>query len=154
MALTPASEQAIRNAAPNRGRLGTNLAEALIGCLRTAGMAADVPTPHVVIKATVTSTQASFIAYAGACRLYGAYVNSPSAAVLGSIVRFYDGDTVMVAAMSIPPAQVGGCLFLAGSDGIGIPFATDLRIEATKIADGTTTPDSGDNPDVTVIVGY
>lgn len=154
MALTPGAEQAIRNAAPNRGRLGTNLAEALIGALRTAGQAGDVPTPHVITKATVTATAASFIAYAGACRLYAAYVNSPTAAALGSIVRFYDGATVSVGSLSIPPAQVGGVLWFAGSDGIGIPIATDLRLFAAKIADGTTTPDSGDNPTVTVIVGY
>jgi len=154
MALTPASEQAIRNAAPNRGRLGTNLAEALIGALRTAGQAGDVPTPHVVVKTTVTATGASHIVYGGACRLYAMYVDSPTAAVLGSAVRVLDGGTVVLAGTWVTKGTVSGVLWLSGADGIGLPIVTDLRIHAVKLSDGTTTPDSGDNPDVTCIIGY
>lgn len=154
MALTPSSEVSIRNAAPNRGRLGTDLAEALIKVLRTTGTAGEVPTPHVILVSTVTATAASHIAVASACRLYGAYVNSPSAAALGSIVRFYDGASVSVAGVKVAAGATAGVLFLAGADGAGIPIATDLRVFAAKPADGTTTPDSGDNPDVTLIVGY
>jgi hypothetical protein len=153
MSLTPYSEASIRNAAPNRGRLNGVLERSLISALRSAEVAGDVPTPQVVVKTGVTGTAASHIVSSGACRLYAAYVDSPVGANDDLIVRFSDGGATPVRA-STQCTQVctSGVLFLAGADGIGIPFTTDLRVFATK-ADGSTAPDAGDRPTVTCIIG-
>ena len=154
MALTPGAEQAIRNAAPNRGRLGTNLAEALIGALRTAGQAGDVPTPHVVLMPAVTQVTTAHVVYPAPCLLYAVFINSPVGANDNLVLRCGDGGATPIRVTTqCVQAEVSGTLFLGSTTGIGTNFYVDLRIWAFK-QDGTSTPDAGDRPDVTCIIGY
>lgn len=156
MALTPASEQSIRNAMlglSTRSKLGTHAVEALIGALRAASLAGDIPTPSVVVKTGVTGTAASHIVSSSPCRLYALLVDSPSGANDDLIVRCSDGGaTPVVCSTQCSQTLTSATLFLCGTNGAGVPFATDLRVFATK-ADGSTAPDAGDRPTVTAIIG-
>lgn len=156
MALTPASEVSIRNAMLGlsvRSKLGDHLVTALIAALRAAANVGDVPTPQVVVKTGVTGTAASHIVSSGPCRLYALLVDSPSGANDDLVVRCSDGGaTPVVCSTQCSQTLTSGTLFLCGSNGAGVPFATDLRVFATK-ADGSTAPDAGDRPTVTCIIG-
>lgn len=118
--------------------------------LRSRSNVSEVLDAHAILKATVTATEANHIAYAGPCKLYGAFLNSPTAAVLGSNVRFIDGASGYIkGAGSVQKGEVSAVVFDPP-----VVIITDLRVEATKLESTGTTPDSGDNPDVTLIVGY
>lgn len=156
MALTPYAETSIRNAMLGlsiRSRLGTHLVDSLILALRSAANAGDIPTPQVVVKTAVTGTAASHIVSSGPCRLYAAICDSPSGANDDLIVRFSDGGATPIrGSFQCSQTLTSAAMFLCGTDTAGIPFATDLRVFATK-ADGSTAPDSGDRPSVICIIG-
>ena len=104
-----------------------------------------------------TSTEADVDA-SGVGRLYFVWAASGTAkaidttSTLDTIVQLKDND-VVIASFKVTSNHASEVYFYDTIDGVGIPYATDLEVQAVAAADGTSNPAAGDRPDIVVVWG-
>lgn len=135
-------------------RTGRVPAEALRGFLAAVesvqGNGTRVPDLATYYATAQTSTPATV--NTGTGRAYGIQAKSPSGASLDVEVLLTD-NSVNIASFKIKATKSGEVYFFCGSDGIGIPFATNLQVKSGTAADPTANPAAADRPDIVVIYG-
>lgn len=117
---------------------------------RLQGHGVKVPDLKVSTFSAQTSTPANVLS-SGTGFLYFAWALSPSGASNDAIVKLTDNSKI-TGAFLVKAKKSGETYFYGGEYGIGIPFASDLKVSANNLTnDGD--PSSGDRPDIVVVWG-
>jgi hypothetical protein len=94
----------------------------------------------------------------GTGRIYFVWASSGTAkavattSTLATIVQVKDND-VVIASFKVGSNRAAEAYYYDDIDGVGIPYATDLEVQAVAAVDGSAQPAAGDRPDVIVVWG-
>ena len=124
---------------------------------KVQGHGVRVPDLQISVFTAQTSTEADVDA-AGAGRLYFVWALSGTLSAAGTsasnaaIVQIKDND-VVVASFKVGANQAAEAYFYNSLEGVGIPYATDLEVQAVAASDGAANPAAADRPDIIVVWG-
>lgn len=141
-----------------RGQVSYHGERALLEAMKAkAGIERDVP--DIRVKSVLAQTSTASTVVGGPCRLYGVRVESGDAisaaqadAVLDIICNLLD-NAVGIARVKCAANKDAEAYFYAGTDGVGIPCATNLTVSALAAADGSSNPNAADRPTIHVLYG-
>lgn len=124
---------------------------------KVQGHQVAIPDLQISSFTAQTSTEADVDA-AGTGRLYFVWASSGSSkavattSTLATIVQIKDND-VVIASFKVASNRASEVYFFDNVDGVGIPYSTDLEVQAVAALDGTSNPAVGDRPDIVVVWG-
>lgn len=123
---------------------------------KVQGHGVRIPDLQISFFTAQSATEADVDA-SGTGRLYFVWAASGTAkavattSTLASIVQIKDND-VVIASFKVSSNRAGEAYFYDDVDGVGIPYSTDLEVQA--VADtGSGDPAAGDRPDIVVVWG-
>lgn len=134
-----------------RGRVEQNALRGFFHtCEKVQGQGVMLPDLQVTAFSALNTEQD--VDASGAGRIYFLWIESPAASTLDTIVQVKDND-VVIASAKVKSTKSCEVYFFNGDDGVGIPYATDLEVQAVAAADGSSQPAAGDRPTVYVVWG-
>lgn len=130
------------------GRVDTNALAGFFHVVeRVQGHGVRIPDLQITSLPTVDSDDD--VDASGTGRLYFAWISGGSAA---SIVQFTDNN-IVIACAKVSASGFTEVYFYDGTDGVGIPYSTDLEVNAVLASDGSTPAATTARPDVIVVWG-
>lgn len=117
---------------------------------RVQGQNASIPDLTITTTVAATSTPATLLTGAG--RLYFAWATSNVGSTLDTNIIFTD-NAIIIAAFKCKSLKSAEAYFYGGDDGVGIPVATNLKVNSFDAATGAANPAAADRPDVTTVWG-
>lgn len=121
------------------------------------GHSVSIPDLKFAFFAAATSTPSAAI-ITGSGRLYGIWALSGSLAAgaptstLDAMVQITDNSVIM-SSFRVKSNKAAEVYFFDSGDGVGAAFGTNIKVQATAAADGTSNPAVGDRPDIVVLYG-
>lgn len=124
---------------------------------KVQGHGVKIPDLQISFFSAQSATEADVDA-SGTGRLYFVWGLSGTAkavattSTLASIIQIKDND-VVIASFKVGSNRAGEAYFYDDIDGVGIPYSTDLEVQAVDALTGATDPAVGDRPDIVVVWG-
>ena len=124
---------------------------------KVQGHQVSIPDLQISFVSAQTSTPANVDA-SGTGRLYFIWALSGTLSAAGTsasnaaIVQVLDNSVVIASAKGTANNALEA-YFYDSTDGVGIPYSTNLQVAAVAAADGTSNPAAADRPDVVVVWG-
>ena len=117
---------------------------------RVQGQNASIPDLTITTSLAVPLVAVTLLTGVG--RLYFAWATSNTGSTLDSIVQFTD-NLIVVASFKCKSLKSAEAYFYGGDDGVGIPFATNLKVNTVDALTGLVAPAAADRPDVVTVWG-